>query len=165
MSAIENAPKNRTDKVKSRKLSTRIDMTPMVDLAFLLLTFFILTSELQKKFVMQIMMPDKPTNEDVISASKVLTIILDRNNSVYWYNGPEPVIQKTNFDASGIRGVIRQKKESIPGLLIAIKATDEAKYKNLIDILDEVVGQKVERYAIVDVEESDLEMMRDIREP
>ena len=135
-------------------------MTPMVDLAFLLLTFFILTSELQKKFVMQIVMPDKPAQNDVISASKVLTIILDRDNKVYWYHGPDPEIQQTDFAPTGIRKVIREKLSLIPNLLIVIKATDHAKYKNLIDALDELERQKVKRYAIADLETMDLAMIK-----
>src|SRR5580698_5903216 len=77
-------------RIRSKKLSTRIDMTPMVDLAFLLLTFFILTTTLNKAFVMQIMMPEKPDISHPptpINEKHVLTLILDGEDKIYWRQG------------------------------------------------------------------------------
>src|SRR4029079_35113 len=77
-------------KVRSKKASTRIDMTPMVDLAFLLLTFFVLTSTLNKPQTMEITMPEKPKDETEVpkvNEKDVLTIVLGENDKVYWYTG------------------------------------------------------------------------------
>src|ERR1041385_6538655 len=77
-------------KVRSKKTSTRIDMTPMVDLAFLLLTFFILTTTLSKPQTMEITMPEKVKKGDEqpeVNEKKVLTLVLGPNDKVYWYVG------------------------------------------------------------------------------
>src|SRR5258708_26945002 len=74
-------------RIRSKKLSTRIDMTPMVDLAFLLLTFFILTTTLNKLKVMEIAMPEKTDKSTPINERHVLTLLLDGGDKVYWRQG------------------------------------------------------------------------------
>src|ERR1700755_1207826 len=77
-------------KVRSKKSSTKIDMTPMVDLAFLLLTFFMLTTTFNKPQTMEITMPEKPKPEDkqpLVNDQKVLTLMLGKDNKIYWYIG------------------------------------------------------------------------------
>src|SRR5205809_6654591 len=87
-------------KVRVKKASTKIDMTPMVDLAFLLLTFFILTTTLNKPQTMELTMPEKPKNEEKlpeVNEKKVVTLILGANNKVYWYHGiTDPKIEVTD---------------------------------------------------------------------
>src|SRR5690348_17888292 len=94
-------------KVRSKKSSTKIDMTPMVDLAFLLLTFFMLTTTFNKPQTMEITMPDKPKKDDVVpevNEKKVLTLVLGENDKVYWYKGiTDPKLEVANFSADGIR--------------------------------------------------------------
>jgi len=142
-------------KVRSKKSSTRIDMTPMVDLAFLLLTFFILTTTLSKPQTMEITMPEKPKEGDKqpeVNEKKVLTLVLGANDKVYWYVGiTEPEAKKTDFSKDGIRKVLVEKKSEIRDLIVLIKAMDEAKYKNMVDILDEMTISSIQRYAIVDI--------------
>src|SRR5438552_17723527 len=84
------AEKGKHKKVRSKKSSTHIDMTPMVDLAFLLLTFFILTTTFSKPKTMEINMPvkpDKPEEQQKVKDSLALTILLTANNKVVWYKG------------------------------------------------------------------------------
>jgi len=154
-------------KIRSKKSSTRIDMTPMVDLAFLLLTFFILTTTLSKPQTMEITMPEKPKPEDKqpeVNEKKVLTLVLGANDKVYWYVGiTEPEAKKTDFSKDGVRKVLVQKKSEIRDLIVLIKAMDEAKYKNLVDILDEMTISNVQRYAIVDITPADKEIVRQVQ--
>jgi len=151
-------------KVRSKKSSTRIDMTPMVDLAFLLLTFFILTTTLSKPQTMEITMPEKPKEGDKqpeVNEKKVLTLVLGANDKVYWYVGiTEPEAKKTDFSKDGIRKVLVEKKSEIRDLIVLIKAMDEAKYKNMVDILDEMTISSIQRYAIVDITPADKEIVR-----
>ena len=151
-------------KVRSKKSSTRIDMTPMVDLAFLLLTFFILTTTLSKPQTMEITMPEKPKEGDKqpeVNEKKVLTLVLGANDKVYWYVGiTEPEAKRTDFSKDGIRKVLVEKKSEIRDLIVLIKAMDEAKYKNMVDILDEMTISNVQRYAIVDITSADKEIVR-----
>ncbi len=165
--------KKKGGKKRAKKISTKIDMTPMVDLAFLLITFFMLTTTFNKPQTMEINMPDKTDKKDEenmkVAASRTITVILAKDDVVYWYQGdndPTTVkVQKTDFnEQTGIRKVIVDKsgeimKSSGKDAVIIIKALDNSKYKNIVDMLDEmhITNQKI--YAIVDVYDTDKEML------
>jgi len=158
--------KKKGGKVRSKKSSTRIDMTPMVDLAFLLLTFFVMTTTLNKPQTMEITMPEKPKKDDPeppkVNERDVLTIVLGENDKVYWYTGiTDPKIELTNFSATGIRKVLQTKKNEIPKLVVLIKPSDKSKYKNMVDILDEMNIGVIQRYAMVDITPTDEELIKD----
>jgi len=166
-------------KVRSKKMSTRIDFTPMVDLGFLLITFFMLTTTLAKPQVMALVMPEKDIKkEDIepVKESKVLTLLLGANDKVYWYEGvTDAKLDSTDYSAEGLRKVILNKKDKVKGqfgeedyedfktkearkgsfINVIIKPTAESRYKNLVDALDEMAICKVRYYVILDV--SDLE--------
>src|SRR5687767_1557896 len=124
----------------SRKKLPVIDMTPMVDLAFLLLTFFVLTSVLSEPFALKLEMPDKvrdPISRPPISAKRVLTLVLGEQNKIHWYIGSaNGTAETTDFSGTGIRKVLNEKKSSIKDLYVLIKPSDQSQYKNVIDILD-----------------------------
>lgn len=149
---------------KTKKLSTRVDLTPMVDLAFLLITFFMLTTTMNKPQAMQINMPverdpkDPPPPE--VPAAKVLTLILGANNTIWYYEGLEsPEIKNTDYQE--IRNILLDKKKRVeaivrPGdkitsVVVIIKPTDDSNYKNVIDILDEMAIDKIGTYTMVPV--------------
>ncbi|MBS1507100.1 MAG: biopolymer transporter ExbD [Bacteroidetes bacterium] len=154
-------------KVRSKKTSTRIDMTPMVDLAFLLLTFFILTTTLSKPQTMEITMPEKPKPDDKppeVNEKKVLTLVLGENDKVFWYVGiTNPEVKRADFSKDGIRKVLLQKKSEIRDMIVLIKALDESKYRNMVDILDEMSISNIQRYAIVDVTSVDKELVKEAK--
>jgi biopolymer transport protein ExbD len=147
-------------KVRSKKASTKVDMTPMVDLAFLLITFFMLTTTLNKPQALQVNMPDKndKAEKPEIAESKAMTIILGENSKIYWYTGvKEPKVSTTDFSAEGIRHVLNKKNKEIGAdeLVVVIKAMKKAKYNNLVDILDEMHITHTKRFAIVDITPED----------
>jgi biopolymer transport protein ExbD len=172
-------------KVRSKKMSTRIDFTPMVDLGFLLITFFMLTTTLAKPQIMALVMPEKDVeikDREPVKESKVLTIILGKDDKVYYYEGiTEPKLDSTDFSAEGIRRVILEKqvkvkeqfgeeefedfktKEPRKGsmLNVLIKPTKDSKYKNLVDVLDEMSITKVRYYVILDVSKLEEEFIKD----
>ena len=160
-------------KKRAKKMSTKIDMTPMVDLAFLLLTFFMLTTTFAKPNVMQLTMPVKKTDdvEDTkIKASQAMTIVLGKDNNAYYYFGlntpldktvPKPEVKVTNFSASGIRQVLLDRQRQKPEPIILIKASEDAKYKNMVDILDEMNITNQKKYALVKVPKEDLDLIKD----
>jgi biopolymer transport protein ExbD len=143
----------------NRKRLPAIDMTPMVDLAFLLLTFFVLTTTLSDPWVLKLSMPEKVTNtspQPPINANRVLTLVLDQQNKVHWYVGTaSEAAETTDFSNNGIRKVLLDKKRNIKDLYVLIKPSDRSQYKNVVDILDEMIITEMEHFAIVDMEGQD----------
>ncbi len=130
---------------KGKKLSTRVDLTPMVDLGFLLLTFFVFTTTMSQSTAMNMNEPkDDPNQQMKVKNSGAMTILLGKGNQVYYYYGqlmPETISQdfkSTTF--KGIRELILEKKKATPidDLMYIIKSDDQSTFKNAIDILDEM---------------------------
>jgi biopolymer transport protein ExbD len=151
-------------KVRAKKASTKIDMTPMVDLAFLLLTFFMLANTFSKPQTMEINMPEKPKPEDKlpeVNEKKVLTLALGENDKIYYYVGiTKPEVKVTNFSDKGIRKVLREKKAEIPKLIVLIKPMSDSKYKNVVDIFDEMNISEVPTYALVKISTPEVNMIK-----
>jgi len=172
MAELEQKQSGKKGKKKGRKkMSTRIDLTPMVDLGFLLVTFFMLTTTFSKPQTMEINMPVKPKEEvieeeqNAVKASKALTLIIDGDNKIFWYQGlpgEENLPVETNFSADGIRKVLVEKNMTIAEMVVLIKPTDEANYKNVVDILDEMNISNIKRYALVDITPLDLELIKNL---
>jgi biopolymer transport protein ExbD len=160
---------------RPKKLSVKIDMTPMVDLGFLLITFFIMTAELSKPSVVNLGMskegpPMKPGD------SNALTILLDGNDLIYYYHGnwkdasAAGHVFKTNFSmGNGLGKVIRDKqkwleennkKEGHSGLMLLIKANKKASYQNVINALDESMINAVKKYTVLPAEPEEMEWMK-----
>lgn len=145
--------KKKGGKVRAKKQSTRVDMTPMVDLAFLLLTFFILTSTFNKSKTMEVQMPDKVTKEEEqtkINENDILNLVLGENDKIYYWTGLTPPVETTNYSKDGVRKLLLERIRANPKLMILIKPKDEARYNNMVDILDEMDITQMKRYAIVD---------------
>lgn len=162
-------------KKKGKKGSPRVDMTPMVDLGFLLITFFMLTTTMSKPQSMELNMPDKTQDDQQqpVKASQSMTIILGKDDKVFWFMGTpaeakaEDRIVETDFSSQGIRKSILEKtrelggdEKGVPRIVIVIKAMDEAKYKNMVDILDEMHITNSKRYAIVDILPEEVELTK-----
>jgi biopolymer transport protein ExbD len=136
-------------------------MTPMVDLAFLLLTFFILTTVFYKPYVMQIRMPPNDTNvQQPINHKRVVTLILGGNDQIYWYKGLETTVEQTDFSSAGIRRVLLQLNSSIKDMVVLIKPSAKSRYQNLIDVLDEMTISSISRYYLVDITTDDINLVK-----
>jgi len=193
---------------KNKKHSTNIDMTPMVDLMCLLITFFMLTTAFSKPKVMEITMPEKSDNQKKeeqtkIQADRTINIVLSGEDKIYWYIGladpkkpPLPVFNKTDYSKDGIRKLLLQKNKAVfkkveelkskvikgelvmadstlnrkikeikkdktlRAPIILIKADEKAKYKNIVDIIDEMAICNISSYAVVDINSVELEMLK-----
>jgi biopolymer transport protein ExbD len=133
-------------KVRTKKQSTKVDLTAMVDLAFLLITFFMLTTSLSKPLAMDIAKPDKDEKQDKrleLKASQTMTILLGKNNRVAWYMGEAGKSVPTIEDFVDIRKSLLKNKDLVrktmgKDIIIIIKPSDAATYKNFVDIMDEL---------------------------
>lgn len=152
---------------KQKKLSTRVDLTPMVDLGFLLITFFIFTTTMSQPTAMQLFLPkdtDKPEEQNKVKASGALTLMLGGNNVIYYYEG-ELLPDGSNFKTTGfkdIRNVIMDKKRATDpkDFMVVIKPDEDATYKNTVDILDEMTINDVKRYAMVDISPVEVQLIK-----
>ncbi|MBN8719801.1 outer membrane transport energization protein ExbD [Hydrobacter penzbergensis] len=143
---------------KGKKLSTRVDLTPMVDLGFLLITFFIFTTTMSQPTAMRLFLPkdaDKPEDQNKAKQSGVITLLLGKDNNVFYYEG-ELTNNGSNFKSSNfkeIRNVLLDKKSRTPekDLVIILKPSSECTYRNVVDILDEMTIDVLKRYALVDI--------------
>lgn len=126
------------EKKRAKKASTKIDMTPMVDLAFLLLTFFVLTSTFNKPKTMEINYPDPhvPVDKDQ-KVHNAITFIMTKDNGIYYYNGefyapgndkgkPATTLIKTDFSKDGLRKLLLDRYAPETVKLTAL----ETRYKN-----------------------------------
>ncbi len=145
-----------------KKHALKIDMTPMVDLGFLLISFFVITTELSRPRAMDLFMPHDgpmmPTKQ-----SSTITILTGANDKLFYYYGEEkdagvvnPVMEITWDEEKGIGKVIRDKQLQLDNdkvgrdeLVVIIKPGNESNYNNMVDILDEMTIHRVSRYAIV----------------
>ncbi len=145
--------------------STRIDMTPMVDLAFLLITFFMLTTTFSKPGVMPLIMPDKGSKQPV-PESRTTIILLDQHDRIFYYTGlRDPQLVQTDFSATGIRQVIaHQRRTHDKEPIFIIKALGQSRYENLVDVLDEMTITGATSYALVDAAPADLELLRQYKQ-
>ena len=152
-------------KVRSKKQAPHVDLTPMVDLAFLLITFFMLVTTFNKPNVMDLGLPAKPKPDapkpppTEIDLSNSISLIIGKDNRIFYHQLDqaglnEQTLQETSFDREGITKVIEQAKARAKDqtkFTVIIKPTDDAVYKNFVDILDEMAITKNEIYGITDV--------------
>ncbi len=167
---------------KAKKLSTRVDLTPMVDLGFLLITFFIFTTTMSKPKTMEINMPfkDESKTTSKVKESTVLTVLLSKNHRVYYYEGMgsdatnPPKVEVTGFkNPNGIRDVIIDKKKRVDALIkagansltstdnmtVLIKPDINSTYDDFVNIIDEMSINGVKVYAVVDISDVDKEFI------
>jgi biopolymer transport protein ExbD len=149
---------------KAKKLSTRVDMTPMVDLGFLLITFFIFTTTMSQPTAMNLYMPkdvDKPEEQNKVKESGAFHIMLGKLDVVYYYEGMDPTQIKTATFKTIRDEIIRKKQNTNPeDLVVIIKPTVDATYKNTVDILDEMTINEIKRYAMVDISPVEYELIK-----
>lgn len=157
-------------KVRSKKANSKVDLTAMVDLAFLLITFFMLTTTLSKPQSMNLGLPDKdedPTAKPIkVDENRTMTILLGDNDKLVRFVGllATPVAGGTpkefTYGKEGIRAELMSRKEAVlaystakgkpkNGMIVIIKPSKKSNYRNLVDILDEMAIVDVPTYAIV----------------
>ena len=161
---------------KGKKLNTKVDLTPMVDLGFLLITFFIFTTTMSSPTAMKLNMPDDTAKDDEQNKAKesgALTVMLGKNDHVYYYEGKlqdngvnfkSAMFGKSTDTQKGIRDIIIDKKkalgEKVDDLVVVIKPNEESTFKNTVDILDEMTINGVKKYALVKISDVENQLIK-----
>jgi biopolymer transport protein ExbD len=180
MEAMENdngVQRQRAGVRRPVKRQLRIDMTPMVDLGFLLISFFVITTELSKPTVMPLAMP-KDGGESEIGESYAFTVLLGSQEKAWFYYGnwANAVAGDAVYPLNSItelRHKIQDKqlwldkhpgKEGREGLMVLVKSSPQASYKQVVDVLDEMTINQVKRYAVIKPELTELEWINTLNE-
>lgn len=189
-------------KKRAKKQSTRVDMTPMVDLAFLLLTFFVLTATFSKPKSMELTFPAPPEKiEDMPPIKNGITFLLSKDDRIFYYEGefraeandkgPKTELSELNFSQGSLhkylldknkkmhdqikaldeqhknkqipdstfKRLVKERKSDKESFTYLIKTDDQATYKNVIDIIDELNVNVVGKYVMVDMLKSELDLI------
>jgi biopolymer transport protein ExbD len=179
MAEIQNASdKKSRGGQRGKKQSTRVDLTPMVDLGFLLITFFVFTTTMSKPTAMDLHLPDDRTidkNPPLVPNSAVMSVLLDDNNTIHYYRGEFAEAKQNNqivessFASNDFRNAIMQAQMETAQKLgdkkkfvLIIKPGKKSSYKNLVDALDEYLICGVTRYALVEISDEEKKMYPDL---
>lgn len=159
----QDSGKDKGGKVRSKKDGGKVDLTAMVDLAFLLITFFMLTTSLNKPQAMDVAMPDKNVETDRqtdinVDEHRSVTLVLGSDDKIVWYQGdvnnPLTGPEVIDYSAEGLRAVLLRMKELVPrqaggkDMIVVIRPSDKSVTRNIIDALDEMKIADIQRYMI-----------------
>lgn len=158
-------------KARSLAAAPRVDLTAMVDLAFLLITFFMLTTTLSKQNAMQISLPvdDHVATTMAISEHRSMTIVLGNDHKMLWYKGTAekpitiPTIASSNN--SNFRKILISEAANVlsktgKSMIVLIMPGDKSQYGDLVNIIDQLELAKINTQAIVDIDHANAEKLR-----
>jgi len=145
-------------KKKKKRAGVRIDMTPMVDVAMLLLTFFMLTTVFSKPQTMELNLPPDSKVQVEVAATTLLTVRVEPNMVIYWNMGNEPTaLKKITFKE--LRPFLIEKLRNIPKLITLVQIDRDAKYNDMVDIIDELNLANITRFSIAPLKDIDKKLI------
>ncbi len=146
--------------------SLRVDLTAMVDLAFLLVTFFMLTTTLNKPKAMDLAMPDRTDDGEIgVADSRSVTLCLGNNAKLLMYQGLERTPQVLTYNKESLRKALVEAKQNIyaatgKDAMVLVKPSDRSKYSDLVNVLDELNITQNTRYAVTDITDQDIDLLK-----
>ncbi|WP_461450534.1 ExbD/TolR family protein [Mucilaginibacter sp.] len=162
--------KHKGGKVRTKKKATRVDLTAMVDLAFLLITFFILTTTLNKPKALELVMPDKDDKNTQLPVpeSRTMTLLLGDNDKLEWFVGEPGKTQPAviGYGKEDLRKVLVDQNTAIKAshggepMIVVIKPSAQSTYKNMVSVMDELNITGIEQRAIVDITPVELGLLK-----
>ena len=163
MAAVDTAAprgheKKKKKHKKMRRVGVRIDMTPMVDVAFLLLTFFMYTTTMTRPQTMEINLPPQDTKVEV-AESNLLTLRIKEEGTIYWNIGKDPP-QKVEFKE--LRALLAEKSQQNPKIITLIKIDRKGKYTMMVDVMDELNLANITRFSLAPMLDADLKILEKV---
>jgi biopolymer transport protein ExbD len=156
-------------KVRTKKKAVRVDLTAMVDLAFLLITFFILTTTLSKPKSMELIMPDKDqknNTQQAVAETKTMTLLLGKNDKLEWFVGIPGKTPPTTIGYKDLRKTLIEQNQKVKAthngdpMIVIVKPSDKSTYKNVVTVMDELNITDIEQRAIVDMSPVELGLLK-----
>ena len=145
---------------KGRRVGIRIDMTPLVDVAFLLLTFFMLTTSMSRPQTMEINLPPDKNQTVETGESNLLTIRVNDKGMIFW-NIALDAPQKIEF--SDLRKFLTERGAANPKLTVLLKIDRQGKYRMMVNMIDEFNVSKITRFSIGPFLEKDKEQIAKVQ--
>jgi biopolymer transport protein ExbD len=159
-----DAPQPRSHGKKKRKkgkrLGIRIDMTPLVDVAFLLLTFFMLTTSMARPQTMEINLPPDENVKVEIAESNLITLRVNEKGEVFWNIGMDAPVK---MEFTKLRGFIRERAQANSKLVTLVKIDPKAKYETMVNIMDELNQADMQRFSVAKMTEQDQTLLANIK--
>lgn len=143
-------------KKKVRRLGIRIDMTPLVDIAFLLLTFFMLTTTMSRPQTMEINLPPDREVKVEIAESNLLTLRMNEKGELFWNVGIE---SPKRLERESLRAFLKQRVIDNPKLVALLKIDRVAKYNQMVEMIDEFNLSNVTRFSLAPLTEADMKLI------
>lgn len=166
MAHIQPPPFTGRARRAGRRAASPPDMTPLVGLGFLLVSFFLMAADFARPTVMELVMPVKPKHTELTQGccgGSLITVILDKHNEIYYYpgllyEGSETKAYRTDLSPAGLRQVLLDfRKKSCT--MVLIKPSDQSSYQALVDVLDEMNITDTKRYALTDLSAEDQQLL------
>ena len=155
---VESKSHAKGKKKKKKRAGVRIDMTPMVDVAMLLLTFFMLTTVFNKPQTMELNLPPDDKVQVEVAASTLLTVRIEPNMAIYWSMGNEPTALK-KIEFKELRPLLVERLRSIPKLITLVQIDRDAKYNDMVDIMDELNLANITKFSIAPMKDVDKKLI------
>jgi biopolymer transport protein ExbD len=135
-------------------------MTPLVDVAFLLLTFFMLTTSMSRPQTMEINLPPDTNVKVEIAESNLLTLRVNEKGEIFWNVGIEKP-QKVEYN--NLRSFLKERASTNPKLVVLLKIDREGKYNMMVNIIDELNLATISRFSIAPMENADKTLLAKVQ--
>ena len=142
-------------RAKKKRVGIRIDMTPMVDVAFLLLIFFMVTTVFRRPLAMEINMPEPDVKVEV-PESNVMSIFIDHDETMFFKIGKSEL---TPITWPELEPTFLANAEVNPNLIILVKIHREARYEPMVDMMDTLEDANMQRFSLIPMNETDAAML------
>jgi biopolymer transport protein ExbD len=162
VAAAEPRKKGRHSKrKKSRRLGVRIDMTPLVDVAFLLLTFFMFTTSMSRPQTMEINLPPDKEVKVEIAESNLLTLRVNDKAETFWSIGIE---SPKRIEFKALRAFLKERAAGNPKLVTLLKVDRLAKYDVMVTMIDELNQSNITRFSLAPLLDADKALLAKVQQ-
>jgi biopolymer transport protein ExbD len=145
---------------KGRRLGIRIDMTPLVDVAFLLLTFFMFTTSMSRPQTMEINLPPDKEVKVEVAESNLMTLRVNDKGDIFWSMGIE---SPKKVEYKDLKAFLKERLASNPKLIVVLKIDRAGKYSTMVNLIDELNLSQITRFSLAPMLDKDKELVANVK--